>query len=324
MSPSSLRLPHHLIHRLGNILDIPRIRPRHTDPPILRHVNMRILADLQHLLLAQARETEHPNLLRDMLPAAFLPVQLLELAPQRFPHVDDPATHRAEILFPFLEEFPVVEHQAGDAGAVRGRVADFTALEDGELRRDSTDGVLGVGAGARDEMEGAGPFAVEAEILGERLRDAEFEALLDEVADGPGVVFEVARGEALVGAVEEGEVGFGADDLGDVGPLGVGEVDAGGVVGAGVQEDDAAFGGGFDGGAHAVVVEAFGLRGEVRVGFYGEVDVGEDLVVVGPGWGGEVDGLVVGAEVEFGEEEAAEVDGAGAGDGLEGGHLEGC
>lgn len=66
------------------------------------------------------------------------------------------------------------------------------------------------------------------------------------------------------------------------------------------------------------------MRGEVGVGFYGEVDVGEDLVVVGPGWGGEVDGLVFGAEVEFGEEKTAEVDGAGAGDGLEGGDLMGC
>ena len=128
----------------------------------------------------------------------------------------------------------------------------------------------------------------------------------------------------MVCAVEEGEVGFGTDDFCNVGPLGVGEVDAGGVVGAGVQEDDAAFRGGFDGGAHAVVVEAFGLRGEVGVGFYGEVDVGEDLVVVGPCWGGEVDGLVIGAEVEFGEEEAAEVDGASAGDGLEGGDLGVC
>lgn len=170
-------------------------------------------------------------------------------------------------------------------------------------------------------MEGTGSFAVEAKVLGEGLRDAEFEALFDEVADGPGVVLEVAGGETLVCAVEEGEVLLGADDLGDVGPLGAGGVDAGGVVGAGVQEDDAAFGGGVDGGAHAFVVKTFGLWGEVGVGFNGQVDVREDLVVVGPCWGGEVDGLIVGTEVEFGEEETAEVDGAGAGDGLEGGDL---
>ena len=39
--------------------------------------------------------------------------------------------------------------------------------------------------------------------------------------------------------------------------------------------------------------------------------------MVGPSWGGEVDGLVGRTRVEFGEEEGSEVDGAGAGDGLE-------
>lgn len=76
-----LRLPHHLINRLGNILHIPRIRPRHTNPPILRHVDMRIFPNLQHLLLRQSRETEHANLLGDMLPAPLLPIQLLEFTP---------------------------------------------------------------------------------------------------------------------------------------------------------------------------------------------------------------------------------------------------
>lgn len=63
------------------------------------------------------------------------------------------------------------------------------------------------------------------------------------------------------------------------------------------------------------------MWGEVGVGFYGEVHVREDLVVVGPCWGGEVDGLVGGAHVEFGEEKGAEVNGAGAGDCLEAGDL---
>ena len=81
-------------------------------------------------------------------------------------------------------------------------------------------------------------------------------------------------------------------------PLIAGRVDACGVVGTGVEEDYASFGGFFDGGAHAGEVEAFGGWGEVGVGFYGEVDVAEDLVVVGPCWGGEVDGLGGGTGVE--------------------------
>ncbi len=43
--------------------------------------------------------------------------------------------------------------------------------------------------------------------------------------------------------------------------------------------------------------------------------------MVGPCWGGEVDGLVGRARVEFGEEEGAQVDGASAGDGLEACYL---
>lgn len=73
---------------------------------------------------------------------------------------------------------------------------------------------------------------------------------------------------------------------------------------------------------HAVEVEAFGFDGEVWIGIYGEVDVGEDLVVVGPCWGGEVDGLVGRAGIEAGEEESTEVDGAGAGDSLKACDLE--
>ena len=83
-----------------------------------------------------------------------------------------------------------------------------------------------------------------------------------------------------------------SNDFGDLLPLLAGRVDARGVVRAGVEQDDAAFWSGFYGRAQPVEVEAFGLGGEVWVGLYGEVDVGEDLVVIGPCWGGEVDGLV--------------------------------
>lgn len=160
------------------------------------------------------------------------------------------------------------------------------------------DCALGVWAGSGDEVESTGSFAVETEVFGEGLSDAEFEALFNEVADSPGVVFEVTGCETLVGAVEEGEVFPSADYFGDFLPLIAGGVDACGVVGAGVEEDYASFGGLFDGGTHAGEVEAFGGRGEVGVGLYGEVNVAEDLVVIGPCWRGEVDGLGGGTGVE--------------------------
>ncbi len=204
---------------------------------------MGIFPNLQYLLLAQPRKAEHPNLLRNVLPTPLLPIQFLKLPPQRFAHVYDSATHGAEIGFPFFEELWIVEDETGDAGAVGRRVADFTALENSELRCDPPNGFFGVGAGASDEMESSRSFTVKTEVFGKGLRDTEFKSLCNEITDGPCVVFEISRGETLVCAVEEWEVGFGADDFGDVGPLVMGEVDAGGVVGAGVEEDDAAFGG---------------------------------------------------------------------------------
>lgn len=49
----------------------------------------------------------------------------------------------------------------------------------------------------------------------------------------------------------------------------------------------------------------------------GNTDIGEDLVVIGPCWVGQIDGLV--ALVEFGEEESTQMAGTGARDGLDGG-----
>lgn len=95
-------------------------------------------------------------------------------------------------------------------------------------------GSRGVRTGRGDEVEGAGALAVETEVLGEGLRDAQLEALLDEVADGPGVADQVAGCEALVSGVEEGEVRTRAHDRGDLLPLFLGGVDACWVVRAGV------------------------------------------------------------------------------------------
>lgn len=166
-------------------------------------------------------------------------------------------------------------------------------------------------------MEGAGALAVETKVLGKGLGHAKLEALRDEVADRPGVVLKISGRKTLIGAVKKGEVLLSGDQFGELGPLGVGEVNTGGVVGTGVQKDDASFGSLLDGGKHAGEVKAFGLRGEIGVGFHREVHVGKDLIVVGPCRGGEVDGLVRGTRIELGEEKSAQVDSTGAGNGLE-------
>ena len=86
---------------------------------------------------------------------------------------------------------------------------------------------------------------------------------------------------------------------------------------AGVKEYDAALGRVLDRRPHTVEIQTFALGREVRVCFDGELDVAEDLVVVGPCWRREVDGLVGWTGVEAGKEEGAQVDGTGAGNGLE-------
>jgi hypothetical protein len=123
------------------------------------------------------------------------------------------------------------------------------------------------------------------------LCDQELEALLDEVADGPVVRAEGARSETLVCAVEEGELLPLLHDGSDLLPLFLCGVNACGVVCASVKENNASFWCGFECADHAIEVKTLGVLAEVWVVLNGEVDIGEDLVVVCPCWRAEVDGL---------------------------------
>lgn len=100
------------------------------------------------------------------------------------------------------------------------------------------------------------------------------------------------------------------DHRGDLAPLLFGRIYAGRVVSAGMEKEDAAAGGGFDGIEHAVKVKTLGFGGEVRVCLDRNVDVGEDLVVVRPCRVRDVDCLCGcgGGVVEFCEEEGSQVD----------------
>ena len=172
-------------------------------------------------------------------------------------------------------------------------------------------------------MEAAGTLAVQAKVLRVRLGDAKLEALLDKVANGPAVGSKVTRCEALVCRVKEGKVLLRLDHLSNLLPLLLGSIDTGRVVGACVQNDNATLGRILQSTDHAIEVEALGLLGEVRVCLVLEADVGEDLEVVGPCGVGKVDCALRLCLVELCEEEGTEVDGAGAGDGLQAGDLGG-
>lgn len=281
-----------LVYGLRHIIHIAAIQPGHADAAVLGHVDMGVRAEPQDLGLAQPREAEHADLIRDVAPAALAAVQLLQLAPQRRTHILDPSAHGAQVGLPFGEQLLVVQHRAGDAGAICWRVADLAALQNGELRGDVGDCLRGVGPGGGDEVKGAGALTVEPEILGEGLCHAELESFRDKVPHRPGVVFQTARCETLVGAVEEGKVFFRADELRELGPLGSGEINPRWIMGTGMQQYDAARLSLLNCGTHASEIQAFCFRGKIGVRLRREIDIGEDLVMIGPCGRGEIDCLV--------------------------------
>ena len=89
----------------------------------------------------------------------------------------------------------LAQHLLDDARAVDGRVAVHGADDELELRLEPL-GLLRAGAHQREK---AHALAVQAEVLGEGLREEQRVAVGDECAQGSGVGLGVTRGEALVG-----------------------------------------------------------------------------------------------------------------------------
>lgn len=152
-------VPNDFVDCLGEVVYIMRVQSRHRDAAVLRHIHVCVFPQLKDLLLGQPREAEHADLLCDMLPAPW-GAHLFELLPQRLAHSNDPSTHRPEIVLPLCKQFRVVQHERGDARAVRRRVADLRALQDCQLREDARRGVSGVRAGRGDVVEASSALAV--------------------------------------------------------------------------------------------------------------------------------------------------------------------
>ena len=268
-----------------------------------------LLGKLVHLLGGQAGVGEHADLGGDVAPVV-LGAELLEVLLEEGAHLDDAVGHLLDLGEPLLVELGGVEDLGGDAGAVDRGVGVERADENLDLRVDALL-LLGVGA---DDGEGTDTLTVETHVLGEGLGQADVVALLDEIADGKGVLVDVAGSEALVGHVEEGVVALVLDDGLDLLPLLGGGVDTGGVVGAGVEEEDGVVGGGLEVADQTLEVEPDGVL--VVVSILGDLETGvtEDGAVVGPRGGGDVD--LLGSGEEAGEEGTADAEGTGTRDGL--------
>jgi hypothetical protein len=250
-----------------------------------------------------------PYLAGDVGPVV-LAAELLEVGAESRAHLNDAVSHALDLTEPLLVQSGVVHDGGGDASTVDGRVGVEGTDEDLDLRLNALL-LLGVLA---DKREGTDTLAVQTHVLGEGLAQSDVVALLDEVTGSEGILVSVTAGKALVGHVEEGEVVLLLHDIADLAPLGLGRVDTGGVVGAGVEQDDALLGGGLDVGDQTLEVETDGLLVVVAVLGDLETGVGEDSLVVGPTGVGEVD--LLRARVELLEESASNAEGTGAGDGL--------
>ena len=279
------------------------------DAAVLGGVNAELGCQLVHLRGGQAGVGEHADLAGDVAPVV-LGTELLKVVLEDGAHGDDAVGHALDLGEPLVIERGGVEDLGGDARAVDRGVGVQRAHEDLDLGVDA----LGLGGVGADDGEGSDALAVQAHVLGERLGEADVVALGDKVAHGEGVLVDVAAGEALVRHVEEGVVALGLDGRLDLLPLLGGRVDAGGVVGAGVEQEDAALGGLVDVGEHALKVQADGVLVVVGVLLDLQARVLENGAVVGPRRVRDVDGL--GAGEVAGEEGAADAQGARAGDGL--------
>jgi hypothetical protein len=164
-------------------------------------------------------------------------------------------------------------------------------------------------------MKAARPLRVETEVFGEGLGDEHLQTEGGEVTYGEAVVGEVTGSESLVGAVEEGEETCVLNHGRNLAPLILRRIKSSRVVGASLEDDDAASWRCSEVAQHALDVKRLGLLRVVRVVLYLQPSVCEDRNVIVPCRRREVDLRTL---EELGEEDGSKVDGAGARNGLEG------
>ena len=219
---------------LSEVVDVATVQAGHGYPTISGHVDMGLLGESLGLGGSQASETKHSNLALDVTPLSRSVVSRGQEVVQSSTHADDPVGHELDLGLPHLVKVLVGEDGVGDTGTVEGRVGVHWSDDDLQLTFD-TSLLLGIGS---DEGESTNTFTVEAHVLREGLRQSDLVTLLNEMTDGERIVGGVSRGKTLVRHVEEGEELLLLDDVRDFPPLGRGGVDASGIVGAGVQEND--------------------------------------------------------------------------------------
>jgi hypothetical protein len=180
---------------------------------------------------------------------------------------------------PLFGELRILEDGGDETRTVDRRIRVHRANELLHLAEHAVARVLILAHGAPH----AGALAVEAKVLGERLAEHELVAVGDELVERDGVARRIAAGEALVGEIEHDVVALGLREAGDLLPLLWRGVDAGGIVRAGVVEEDGAGSRGVNVGEHALRVETAIGSIVVAIVLDSETGVSKDRNVIAPG-----------------------------------------
>mmetsp|Transcript_36322 Transcript_36322/g.92813 ORF Transcript_36322/g.92813 Transcript_36322/m.92813 type:complete len:398 (+) Transcript_36322:1012-2205(+) len=240
------------------------------------------------MLARHAREAEHADLVGHVVPGAG-GASGLQSGAQAGAHGDDAVRHGLHLAVPLLLQRGVAQDLGHNERAVQRGVGVGGAGDGLELALHSR-GLRRILANHRQASDA---LAVQAHVLCVRLAQSNLVPILQEDLDGLTVLHAVTACKALVRHVKEGKVVLLLHHLAHSGPLLRGGVHAGGVVGAGVQQEHAAAGRCLHVLHHSLKVEAASLGLVVPVGGLFHPGVAPDVVVVGPGGHGDVD-LAVG------------------------------
>ena len=188
------------MERVCDVVEVLRVETGDGNTAVHGHVDGILFAELVDLVLVQASEGEHANLVGDVAPIVLI-AHLFQLVAEAVAHVVHAAGHVAQILVPHGGELRVAQDYIDDAGAVNGWVR---VDRSGDLLDAAHHDVL-LSLTSADSGETAGTLAVKTEVLGEGLEEHDVVGVLLEQLQGVAILFKIAGGETLIGAVEGGK-----------------------------------------------------------------------------------------------------------------------
>jgi len=248
------------VESVSDVVQVLSVQTGDGDTAIHSHVNGVLFAELVNLVLVQAGEGEHANLVGNVAPVVLVADggQLVAEAVAHFLHA---ARHVSQVLVPHGGELGVTEDDIDNAGTVNGRVR---VDGPGNLLDTAHDNFL-LSFTATDGGVTSSTLTVEAKVLGERLEEHNVVSVLLEQLEGEAILLEVAGGKALISAIKGREELLSLDNLEDFLPLPIGRVNSGGVVGTDVEHDDRVVLGVVQVLLEALEVETLGLLAVVAV-----------------------------------------------------------